>query len=258
MSLHGDARYRIADLSEELRAYLSAISRPELPALTALRQRTATLPFVAVMQGSPQVGQLLQFLIALTGARRVVEIGVFTGCSTLAMAAALADGGRIVAIDNAEQWPAVGRDYWIQSGCADRIDLRIGDADDVLSQLVADGGAGTFDLVFIDANKDGYLRYFEHALVLLRDNGLMVFDNVLFGGRVAAPDDAAASARTPRLPKRLEEQHRTYAAALRVFNARIAQDERVDVVVLPFADGVTLARKRPLHAPAHREEGAHA
>jgi predicted O-methyltransferase YrrM len=240
-----DNPYRLGELTHELHAYLQRIGRPEDAELAALRERTAALPFVAVMQGSPAVGRLLQFLIQLTGATRVLEVGVFTGCSTLAMATALPPGGRIVAIDISEQWAAVGKEYWKQSGCADRIDLRIGPAIDALDALASEGLAGAFDLAFIDANKDGYEVYLERCLVLLRAGGLMVFDNVLFGGLVPDATEAQIREAHRHEPKFLQDMYVAYVEGLRRFNDRIARDQRVDIVVLPMIDGVTLARKRP-------------
>jgi caffeoyl-CoA O-methyltransferase len=200
-----------------------------------------------MMQGSPAVGQLLQFLIALTGARRVLEVGVFTGCSTLAMALALPSDGQVVAVDVNEKWAAIGKEFWTRSGCADRIDLRIGEGIGVLDALIAEGQAGAFDLAFIDANKDGYEAYYERAYTLIRPNGVMVFDNVLFGGRVH-PDctDVRIREEHRNAPRFLQEMYVSFADALRRFNARLARDERVDLVVLPMIDGVTLARKRPV------------
>ncbi|HLG59541.1 MAG TPA: class I SAM-dependent methyltransferase [Vicinamibacterales bacterium] len=232
------------ELSADLRDYLGRISRPESPELVALRERTAAMPFVSVMEGSPQVGRLLQFLIRLTGARNVLELGVFTGCSTLAMATALPPGGTVVAMDVSERWAAIGREFWARSGCDSRIDLRIGPADAALEALLAEGRAGTFDLAFVDANKDGYGSYFERCLALLRSNGVMVFDNILFAGRVhPAYTDARIRAEEPGRPKSLQDCYISYAAGLRRFNDTIAADDRVDLVVLPMLDGVTLARK---------------
>ncbi len=235
---------RFGEMSDELSAYLKQITPPERAELLALRARTAKLPFFGIMGGSPSVSRLLQFLIGLTGARRVLEVGVFTGCSTLAMASVLPPGGTVVAVDLNEEWPAIGREFWKQSGCDDRIDLRIGAADDVLKAMVDEGLAGTFDLAFVDANKDGYEACLERCLVLLRDNGVMVFDDVLFGGRVHRDGDTGSDTQT--LPKVLHMTQVKYAEALRHFNERLAHDARVDLVVLPMEDGVTVARKKPV------------
>jgi O-methyltransferase len=229
---------------DAMHQYVRRVNRAEAEPLAALRRRTSTLPFVATMQGSEIIGQLLQLLIHITGSHRVLEVGVFTGCSTLAIAMALPEDGTVVAIDIDPKWPLVGQDFWRRSECAARIDLRIGAAADVLDGLIGEGLADSFDLAFIDADKDGYEAYLDRALVLLRDNGVLVFDNILFGGHVDAAAKATAIT-APRGPRFLTEIHARYAAGLRRFNERIAADERVDLVVLPMLDGVTLARKRP-------------
>jgi O-methyltransferase len=244
MTAPGANPYRIPGLSSELRAYLNAIGRPEHPELQALRARTAALPLVAAMQGSPEIAQLLEFLVSVVGAREVIEVGTFTGCTTLALAASVPEGGRVVTIDASAEWPAIGREYWERSRLAGRIDLRIGKADAVLDALVADGRAGTVDLIFVDADKDAYGAYLERALALLREGGVVVFDNVLFGGRVPLEDDDAIRRESPAHPKFLQDLYVRYAAGLRRFNEQIAADDRVDLVVLPMGDGVTLARKK--------------
>ena len=238
-------RDRLPDLSDDVRDYLTKISRSESEVLAALRERTAIMPVVSIMQTSPVVGRLLEFLIRTLGARNVIEIGVFTGYSTLAMAMAIPPGGKIVAMDVSEKWAAIGQEYWQRSGYADRIDLRIGPANDTLDALVDAGLAGSFDFAFVDANKDGYWGYLERCLILLRQSGIMVFDNTLFGGRVL-PDYTVERLRReePIRPKSMQDMYVAYTEGLRRFNDLIARDERVDVVVLPMADGVTLARKR--------------
>lgn len=241
---------RLVEMSDPLREYLRRISRPEPAELAALRERTAALPFVAMMQSSRTVTELLQFLIRLIGARDVLEVGVFTGCSTLAMATVLPPDGRIVAVDVSERWPGIGQEFWARSGYADRIDLRIGPANDVLDGMIQGGMSAAFDLAFIDANKDGYNGYFDRAFALLRPGGLIVFDNVLFGGRVQPScTEAHIRQELQNRPRFLQDLYVTYAEGLRHFNERIARDDRVDVVVLPMSDGVTLARKRPIAAP---------
>jgi len=231
--------------SGALEDYLDSVSRPELEELVALRERTAAIPFVSQMQSTPVVRQLLQLLIRSIGARRVLEVGVFTGCSTLAMAAAVPTDGRVVAIDSNEKWAAIGREFWARGGHLDRIDLRIGEASRVLDDLRSEFGPGSFDLAFVDANKDEYEEYFERALFLVRQNGLLLFDNILFGGRVHPGCTAAhIRAEVPRRPRAMQDVYVKYADGLRRFNERVACDERVELVVLPMADGVTLARKR--------------
>jgi predicted O-methyltransferase YrrM len=195
------------------------------------------------MQSSPALSQFLRLLIRLTGARNVLEVGVFTGCSTLAMASAIPLGGKVVAVDNTDRWVTIGKPFWARSGYADRIDLQIGDGDAVLDRLIREGAAGSFDLAFVDANKDTYDVYLERMLVLIRKNGLILFDNILFGGRVLRSHDAETRRETRR-PAVLEELYQRYAEGLRKFNQRIMRDERVDIAVLPMFDGVTLARKK--------------
>ncbi|MGE0704099.1 MAG: O-methyltransferase [Vicinamibacterales bacterium] len=221
----------------------------EHPELAALRARTAALPFVAVMRSTPEVARLLQFLIRLTGARRVLDLGVFTGCSTLAMALAVPPDGTVVAIDIDRGWTEIGREYWQRSGCAARIDLRIGPAVEVLDGMIEENQPGSFDLAFVDADKDAYAAYLERCLVLLRDNGLMIFDNVSFGS--SAPEQREARG-APAGPKFLRDMNARYAEGIRRFNQQIVLDERIDIVTLPMGDGVTIARKRPAQEGAER------
>jgi predicted O-methyltransferase YrrM len=161
-------------------------------------------------------------------ARRVVEVGTFTGYSALAMAMALPPGGRIVCCDISEEYTAVARRYWKEAGVADRIDLRLGPAKETLAKLLATDGPASHDLAFIDADKTGYDAYYEACLQLLRPGGIIAIDNVLWSGRVADP--AVTDADT---------------AALRALNAKIRDDRRVDAVVLTVGDGLTLARRKP-------------
>jgi predicted O-methyltransferase YrrM len=230
---------------DEVRDYLRSIARPEHEALAALRRRTAAIPVFGTMQVSPTLGQLLQVLIRMCGARRVLELGVFTGYSTLAMAMALPPNGTVVALDVSEAWADIGREHWQRSGYADRIDLRIGPAAGTLDSMVRAGLAGSFDFAFIDANKDAYADYLEQCLTLLRPNGAMVFDNTLFGGRVLpGVTEERIRGEEPRRPRRMQDEYVSYTEGLRHFNARIAADPRVEVVLLPLLDGVTLALKR--------------
>lgn len=230
---------------DELGNYLRTVASPEHEALAALRQRTAAIPIFGAMQVSQTLGQLLQILIRMSGARRVLELGVFTGYSTLAMAMALPPDGTVVALDINETWAAIGREYWHRAGYAGRIDLRIGPAIDSLDSLVSAGLAGSFDLAFVDANKDAYTDYLERCLILMRPNGVMVFDNTLFEGRVApGVTEERIRREEPRRPRRMQDTYVTYTEGLRRFNALIAVDARVEAVLLPMLDGVTLALKR--------------
>jgi predicted O-methyltransferase YrrM len=194
--------------------------------LLALREETAQLAQRA-MQISPEQGQFMALLARLTGARRCLEVGVFTGYSSLATALALPDDGRIVACDVSEEWTSVARRYWQRAGVDHKIDLRLAPASETLDALLAAGNGGTFDFAFIDADKTGYLAYYERALALLRTGGLALIDNTLWSGRVADPEVADAD-----------------TVALRHFNEVLHRDERVDLSLLPIGDGLTLARKR--------------
>lgn len=214
-------------LDDPLYAYFRRVAYDEPPALAALRAATAPLGGDASMQISPEQGALMAMLVRLTGARRILELGTFTGYSTLAMALALPPDGRIVASDVNEEWTAIGRRHWQAAGVGHMIDLRIGKGLNTIAALMGAGGAGTFDLVFVDADKKNYEAYYEGGLDLLRPGGLMLVDNVLWHGDVARP---AAEDRATR--------------AIRALNDRIRHDDRVDFVMVPVGDGLTLARKR--------------
>ena len=213
-------------LTEPLLRYVREVSLREDAVLRELRAETADYPMGAAMQVMAEEGQLLGLLVRLLGARRVLEVGTFTGYSTLCLARALPPGGRVVTCDVTDRWPAIGRPYWERAGVADRIEVRIGDARDTLAGLLAGGGAGTVDLVFIDADKVGYRDYYEASLRLARPGGLLVLDNTVLFGRVIDP--AATDPDT---------------VAVRELNAFLHGDERVDLALLTMADGITLARK---------------
>jgi predicted O-methyltransferase YrrM len=213
-------------LDEALNAYLIEAGVREHPVLTALRAETASLP-MANMQIAPEEGAFLAMLVRLLPARRIVEIGTFTGYSSTAMALAQGDDGRITCCDVSREWTDVARRAWADAGVADRIELRIGPAVDTLDELLAAGEEGRYDLAFIDADKASYDAYYERSLRLLRSGGVIAIDNVLWSGRVADPSVSDED-----------------TAAIRALNARIAADQRVDVVMVPIADGVTLARVR--------------
>ena len=211
-------------VDDRLHEYLRAHQPPEHEQLKALRARTATLPD-ARMQITLEQGHFLGLLVRLIVARRVLEIGTFTGYSALAMALALPVDGRLITCDISEEWTRIARTYWQRAGVADKMDLRIAPALVTLAQLGREGGL--WDLVFIDADKIGYDAYYEAALRLVRPGGLIVLDNMLRRGRVADLCDNEAD-----------------TAALRDMNTKIAADERVDRVLLPVASGMTLARRR--------------
>jgi caffeoyl-CoA O-methyltransferase len=211
-------------LSPELAGYLVAHGTPPDAVQEALIEETATLGAVAGMQIAPEQGAFLTVLTRLIGARRAIEIGTFTGYSALCIARGLPADGRLVCCDVSEEWTAIGRRAWGAAGVADRIDLRIAPALQTLAALPADT---TFDLAFIDADKPNYPNYFEALLPKMRDNGVILVDNVLWDGRVVKPD--------------ADDEN---TVAIRAFNDKVANDTRVDTVMLPIADGLTLARKR--------------
>jgi caffeoyl-CoA O-methyltransferase len=218
---------RSISLTDSLYEYLLSVSLRESSLLRRLREETAVLPN-ARMQIAPEQGQFMALLVRLIGARRCLEVGVFTGYSSLAVALALPDDGRIVACDVSEEWTSVARRYWAEVGVAHKIDLRLAPALETLQRLRAAGEAGTFDFAFLDADKENYLRYYELVLELVRPGGLIVADNTLWSGRVADPANSEAA-----------------TVELRRFNERLLADDRVDLSVVPIGDGLTLARKRP-------------
>jgi O-methyltransferase len=212
-------------LSDALHAYLVANSLRELPLQRALRARTARMPR-ATMQVAPEQGQFLQLLVKLTGARRCLEIGTFTGYSALAMALALPRGGRIVTCDLSEEWTSIARTYWARASVCGKIQLRLGPALSTLDALLP-GNKGRFDLAFIDADKANYRNYFERCLKLVRRGGLIAIDNTLWYGRVVDRGDRSVDTR-----------------AIRAFNRRLHRDPRVELSLVPIGDGLTLALKR--------------
>lgn len=215
---------RAPEMSDRLHDYVLRQGLREHPVLRELRLLSDGLP-EASMRSSAEQMQLLGFLIELLGARRVLEIGCFTGYGALAMALALPPDGRVVTLDVNEHWPAIGRSHWERAGVADRVELRIGLALDSLDGLAAEGAA--FDLAYVDADKKLYDTYYERALALVRPGGVIALDNILWGGAVADPDD---------------DERQT--EILRALTTKIRDDPRVSPVLLPVGDGVLLARKR--------------
>jgi predicted O-methyltransferase YrrM len=213
-------------LSDELNAYLIEMGAREPEVLAHLREETAVMP-QAGMQIAVEQGALLSMLVKLLDARQVLEVGTFTGYSSTAMALALPPDGRIVCCDVSEEFTAVARRTWADAGVADRVELRLAPALETLDALLTDGKAGTFDLAFIDADKTSYAGYVEGCLRLVRPGGVIAIDNVLWSGRVIDPDVVDEDTQ-----------------AIRELNAALATDERVDIVMLPIADGVTLLRVR--------------
>jgi caffeoyl-CoA O-methyltransferase len=211
-------------LAPDVYDYLLAHSTPVDEVQRSLIAETQALGGIALMQVSPEQGALLTLLVQLSGARRVVEVGTFTGYSALCLARGLPPGGTLLCCDVNEEWTAIGRRHWERAGVADRIELRIAPAADTLRSLPAEPA---IDLAFIDADKPGYATYFDELVPRLRRGGLLLVDNVLWSGRVVDPTDD-------------EEETR----AIRAFNDKVVTDERVDVVMLPVADGLSLVRRR--------------
>jgi caffeoyl-CoA O-methyltransferase len=212
-------------LNEPLAAYLREILPHEPDVLRRLREETARLPHGG-MQITPEQGQFMRLLVRMLGARKTLEIGVFTGYSSTCVALALPADGQLIACDLSAEWTDVARRYWREAGVESRIRLHLGPAVQTLQRLVADGEAGTFDFAFIDADKENYQTYFDYALTLLRSGGVAAVDNVLWHGRVV--DMAVTDADTE---------------AIRTFNRRLKADPRVSISTLPIGDGLTLAMK---------------
>ena len=212
-------------VDDALERYLREHSLREHPEQVALREATRAHPS-AGMQIGPEQGQFMALLVRLIGARRAIEIGVFTGYSALAVALALPDDGRLLACDISDEYTRVGRPFWQRAGVAHKIELVLAPALQTLDARLAAGEAGAHDFAFIDADKRSYDVYYERCLALLRAGGLIAIDNTLWGGEVAKRSSDADT------------------LALQALNDKLHRDERVDVSLLPIGDGVTLARKR--------------
>jgi predicted O-methyltransferase YrrM len=216
---------RNINLDKRLYQYLVDHSVREHLVLKELREATAGMRH-AGMQISPDQGQFMALLVQMLGARRTIEIGVFTGYSALSVALALPPDGKVIACDVSEEWTSIGRKHWQKAGVAAKIDLRLAPALETLDQLLAAGGAGQYDFAFIDADKGNYLAYYERCLSLLRRGGLIAIDNTLWSGRVADP--AVTEGDT---------------VAIRAFNDALHADKRIALSLLPVGDGLTLALK---------------
>lgn len=216
---------RTLNLDDTIYQYLLNQSLREHPAQVALREATRTHPH-AVMQISPEQGQFMALLVRLLGARRTIEIGVFTGYSALSVALALPDDGKVLACDISDEYTRVGVPHWQAAGVMHKIDLQLAPALATLDARINAGEHGQYDFAFIDADKSGYDAYFERCLTLLRTGGLIAIDNTLWSGKVARPAEDADT------------------AALQALNSKLHRDERVDLSMLPIGDGLTLARKR--------------
>jgi len=213
---------RTINMTDEVVDYVRRVGVREHPALARLREETAGMP-MAQMQIAPEQGAFMAMLVQLIGARRILEIGTFTGYSSTAMALVLPADGRILCCDVSREWTDVAQRAWTEAGVRDRVELRLAPATQTLAELDND----SFDLAFIDADKTGYDAYYEGCLRVVRPGGLILIDNTLQDGRVA---DASADDDNVR--------------AIRALNDKIADDERVDSVLLPLADGLTMARVR--------------
>lgn len=218
---------RTIALTDSLYDYLIDATSREPELLARLRAETATVRYPG-MQIAPEQGQFMALLVKLIGARRAIEIGTYTGYSSLCVAMAMPPDGRLIACDISEEWTAIAQRYWAETGVADRIELRIAPAGETLDRLLDDGAEGSFDFAFIDADKEGYAGYYEQCLKLLRPGGLIALDNMLWDGAVADPERDDAD-----------------TVAIRDLTRHIKADERVDTSLVPIGDGVMLARKRP-------------
>ena len=214
------------NLTDNLYQYLLDASLREPELLKSLREETAKLPS-ANMQIAPEQGQFMALLVQLMGAKKTIEVGVYTGYSALAVALALPHDGQILACDISEEYTAVARRYWQHAKISNKIDLHLAPATETLKQCIDEGKESTFDFAFIDADKENYAKYFDLCFELLRPGGLIAIDNVLWNGVVIDQQNQDAD-----------------TCAIRAFNQQLLSDDRVDISMVPIADGLTLARKR--------------
>jgi predicted O-methyltransferase YrrM len=217
---------RTLNLTDDLVAYVHKYGVREHPALAKLRERTAALP-EHNMQIGPEQGAFMALLVRLIGAKQILEIGTFTGYSALCMAQVMPEDGRLICCDLPGEYNAIAERYWYEAGVSERIDLRLAPALETLNALERGGQSESFDLIFIDADKANYTVYLEHALVLARKGGLILFDNVLWGGRVLESSPDSADTR-----------------AIQALNRGLRRDTRVDLSLLPLGDGLSICRKR--------------
>ena len=213
-------------VTDALIEYVRSVSSPEPAYMVRLRQETA-LDSAGRMQITPEQGLLLGMLVKMSGARRCIEVGVFTGYSSLSVARALPPDGQLIACDVSETWTAIARRYWREAGLDDKIDLRLAPAVDTLQALIAGGEAGKFDFAFIDADKANYAAYYDLLMTLVRPGGLLAIDNVLWYGRVID-----------------SRENDIDTVAIRNLNAKLAADSRIHLCMLPIGDGLTLALKK--------------
>ena len=218
---------QILNLNENLYNYLLSVGVRDSEILKQLREENAQYPR-AVMQIAPEQGQFMGLLIQLLGVKKALEVGVFTGYSSLVVAMALPEDGRLIACDISDEYTQMARKYWEKAGVAHKVDLRIAPAIETLDQLITEGHSNSFDFAFIDADKSNYDNYYERALQLVRPGGLIAVDNVLWSGRVTHPVE--------------EQDNRT--KRIDALNQKIHSDERVAMSLVPIADGLMLAMKR--------------
>lgn len=216
---------RTLSIDDRVYDYLLSVSLKESELLTQLREETAGIEF-SEMQIAPEQGQFMALLVKLMGARRALEIGTFTGYSSVVIASALPEDGELVCCDDSEEWTSMARKYWQQAGLEDRINFKLGDASRTLQAMIDEGREGTFDFIFIDADKQNYPLYYELSLKLLRAGGLIAVDNTLWSGDVADPGNDEPGTR-----------------AIRRFNEMLRHDERVEISLVTIGDGLTLVHK---------------
>ena len=217
---------RTITMTENLYDYMLSVSPPISDVKRRLREETLTVPN-SMMQISIEQGQFMALLVKAMGVKKAIEVGVFTGYSGLVVAEALPDDGKLIACDINEQTTSIARRYWLEAGVARKIDLRLAPALDTLDDLLKSDDAGSFDFMFIDADKPNYDGYFERGLHLIRPGGIISFDNTLWGGKVADPSDQDESTN-----------------AIRRLNEKLSKDPRIELAVVPIGDGLTLALKK--------------
>lgn len=213
------------NLSDTLYQYMLSVSLREPAILKSVRETTHQLSSHS-MQISPEQGQLMAFLIKLIGAKKALELGVYTGYSSLAVALALPEAGKIIACDINTETTSIAQDFWQKAGVTQKIDLKLAPALETLDNLIKENHSNSFDFIFIDADKQNYLNYYERSLMLLRPGGLILVDNVLWSGRVADT-----------------HPHDKQTLAMRAFNQAIYQDKRISMCLIPIGDGLTMVRK---------------
>ena len=216
---------RSINLDEKLYQYFQQHAFRDDEILAELRRVTAEMP-ESIMQISPEQGAFMTMLVSLLGAKRIIEVGTFTGYSSLCMARALPADGLITALDNSAEWTAIAQRFWLKAGVEDKVNLKLGAAVDSLKLMLDEGHQATIDLIFIDADKESYMSYLDLGLKLLKPNGVMLFDNVLWGGSVVD-----------------ESNQQKTTVAIRELNDHLLTDSRVEIAMLPLSDGLTMVRK---------------